>query len=71
MTAGAHRRDAIVEFVSDFWTDNGYGPTIREVAQGVGLLAASSARYELVQLRDAGRLTWVDGRPRTLRVVPE
>jgi SOS-response transcriptional repressor LexA len=69
VTGGEYRRERIVEFVSDFWTDNGYGPTIREVAQGVGLLAASSARYELVQLRDAGRLTWADGRPRTLRVV--
>jgi SOS-response transcriptional repressor LexA len=41
--------------------------TVRAVAEAVGLASMSTVHHHLVALRDAGWVTWDDGRDSTLR----
>jgi len=66
---GDRRRAAILEFITDYWTVNGYAPTVREVARGVGLATPSAAYHHLVLLERDGRLQWKTTIARSLRVV--
>lgn len=70
-TAGERRRMRIVEFVGAFWAGNGYAPTVREIAQGVGLRHPSGAEYQIQLLIAAGVLQRTPRAARSLRVVAE
>ena len=56
MVSGASTRDRIVDFIRDFIAGHGYSPTVREVAEAVGL-SSSGAYHHLESLRDEGVLT--------------
>jgi SOS-response transcriptional repressor LexA len=62
----AHR-DRIVEFVTAFHRDNGYGPSLREIADGIGL-SLSSTTYHVGQLKEADVLVCEARKPRSIRV---
>jgi len=66
-----HRADRgamIVATIADYHATYGYGPTVRELGERVGLASTSAVVYHLTQLRDAGRVTWEPGIARTLAV---
>ena len=63
--------DEIVTFVRDFCGRHGFGPTIREVGEALGYRSYTAVKYRLDNLREEGRVTWQDGRTRTLRVARE
>ena len=65
------RRAEIVEFITCFTVANSYAPTIREIAKGVGLRSTDAVAFHLERLRGQGKVTWVKGRNRTLRVIVE
>jgi repressor LexA len=70
VTPRSDERDRrVLETVRRFIEEHGYPPTVRQVAAELGLQSASGAHTSLIRLRDAGRVTWVIGQPRTLRVV--
>lgn len=46
----------IKEYVDDYCDSNGYGPSVREIADAVGLSSSSTQRY-LVQLKEEGRVS--------------
>ena len=60
--------EAVFEFVRAFIQVHGYSPTAQEIGDGIGR-AKSVVHYHVKQLAEAGRLTWVRGKPRTLRVL--
>jgi len=66
---GEQRRTAIVEFVAAFWHAHGYGPSVRDVAAGVGLHRPSGAEYQIQILLAAGVLERTPRAARSLRVV--
>jgi repressor LexA len=66
---GKDRRAAVVEFVTSYWRDHGYAPSVREVAGGVGFHTASGAAYQIRILIAEGVLVRAPGVSRTLRVV--
>lgn len=68
--AGDRMRARIYEFIVDFWSANGYAPTIREIARGVDL-HPSSAHHHIHILERAGLLTSTSGAMRSLRVVQQ
>ena len=47
-----------------------YCPTLREIADALGVTSISAVSYHLSRLRTAGIVDWVDGQPRTLHLVP-
>jgi repressor LexA len=59
------RQAKIVEIIEDSIRTNGYGPSLREIAEAVGLSSVSSVSYQLSVLAEKGYLTREAGRPRT------
>lgn len=62
------RRKQILRFVSDFRREQGYPPSIREIASHFGLSANSTVHSHLVNLEQAGYLARSNGRPRSMRL---
>jgi repressor LexA len=60
------RRSLVFHFVKEYLADNGYPPTVREIAQGVGLSSTGTTQMHLNTLRKMGLL---EGEGRTLRPV--
>lgn len=61
-------KERIVSFIGEYTAEHGYPPTNREIAAGVGR-DVSTVNAALWRLRYAGRVTWVEGKTRTLRLV--
>src|ERR1700743_658480 len=59
------RQGRIVAVIEDSVRSNGYGPSLREIAEAVGLASTSSVSYQLSTLERKGYLTREAGRPRT------
>jgi repressor LexA len=59
------RQGKIVQVIEDSMRCNGYVPSLREIAQAVGLASTSSVSYQLSELARKGYLTREAGRPRT------
>jgi repressor LexA len=59
------RQGRIVAVIEDSVRSNGYGPSLREIAEAVGLASTSSVSYQLTTLERKGYLTREAGRPRT------
>jgi repressor LexA len=59
------RQRGVLQAVEHFGQSRGYPPTLREIAEVVGLASASSVAYHLSWLQDRGYLSRDEGRPRT------
>lgn len=64
------RQLQILEVVRDSVDDHGYPPSVREIADRVGLASPSTVKHHLDALERAGCLQRVPGRPRALEVAP-
>jgi repressor LexA len=64
------RQRTIIQVVADALERNGYGPTIREIGQAVGLASTSSVHYQVAELEKKGCLSRDAKRPRTIVVRP-
>ena len=53
----SRRQREILQFNGNFVRDNGYPPTMREIASGVGLASPSSAAYQVSALKKKGYLS--------------
>lgn len=63
------RADRVVDYIRAFSRMNGFSPTVREIQDGVGLASTAAVQYHLEKLRDAGVITWIPGRARTIRIL--
>jgi SOS-response transcriptional repressor LexA len=63
-----NRREAFVVAIEGHWREYGYAPTVRELAQVVGLASSSTVWYWLMRLRYEGLVTWEEGKTRTIRL---
>lgn len=64
---GEARREAIITFIRSYQADHGYPPSIREVADGVGV-TKNAVSHHLSRLADEGRVSQTPGKYRSLRV---
>ena len=69
-TATLAKLDATIEAIRRLSKASGYPPTIREVADALGI-GSTTAYSRLLALRFMGRLTWRDGSGRTLRIISQ
>lgn len=67
MTTG--KAGEVLAFIAAHIAEHGYSPTVKEIGEGVGLRSASTVWHHLNALRAGGRVTWLPGQNRTLRVV--
>lgn len=62
------RQQDVLDWIVGFIDGHDYGPTVREVAHHYGW-TINGAMCHLKALRRKGRITWIDGQSRTIRVV--
>ncbi|MFD2330653.1 LexA family protein [Cohnella sp. GCM10020058] len=62
------RQAAILEFIRSFIAQHGYAPTLREIAAGVGVGLSGNVHRYVHHLRDIGKITFDDHKPRTIRI---
>lgn len=62
------RQDRILTFVREFWTENGFGPSIAEIGTGVGLNSKGSTAYQLGLMESAGLIERNPLLARTIRL---
>lgn len=62
-------RENILEFIRVFRRDNGYSPSVREVAGHCGIKSPSVVQYHLEQLQEAGLITRDRVRSRSIGLV--
>ncbi len=64
----SQRQSQILDVVRASVDDHGYPPSVREIAEAVGLASPSTVKHHLDALERAGYLQRVPGRPRALEV---
>ncbi len=52
----AASRERVLDFIRRFVASEGYPPTYREIAAGVGLKSANTAYHHVQKLQEDGRL---------------
>lgn len=62
------RQRRILEVITDSTVLRGYPPSIREIAEAVGLQSTSSVSYHLTQLEEKGFLRREDKKPRAVDI---
>jgi len=60
------RQRRVLHVIRDFAERRGYAPTLREIAEAVGLSSTSSVAFQLSTLQSKGYLRRGAGRPRTV-----
>ncbi|MCX4189171.1 transcriptional repressor LexA [Methylophaga sp. OBS3] len=60
-------RDTL-KFIENYMRENGYAPTMEEIAEGLGIKSVGSAHHYVDQLLKAGELERMDKRSRGLRL---
>lgn len=61
--------EQITRFIDAYALFHGYPPAVEDVRVGCGFASTSSVAHWLRRLRAEGRLTYEDGKARTLRVL--
>lgn len=59
----------VVKFIRQFWMQNHFAPSIRDICNGTDLSSSSSVHAQLANLEALGFITQVPGIARTVRVV--
>ena len=63
------KQERLLNFILDFHKEYGYSPSIREMAQGMGVSSPSTIKAMLDRLEAKGMLTKSSGRARSLTAV--
>lgn len=59
----------VYDYIVRFKEVNGYSPTIREIAKGVNTKSLYYVKEILETLKDDGIITYLENKPRTIRVL--
>ncbi|HIT01778.1 MAG TPA: transcriptional repressor LexA [Candidatus Enterenecus merdae] len=62
------KQQQIYDYILDFSQDHGYPPSVREIAQAVGLRSPSTVHFHLRSLREAGLIAQAEGKTRAITV---
>lgn len=65
------KRLEVLEFVKSYIRENGFAPSNADIRKAVNLRSSSTVCIHLKALRFLGRVSYTDGRPRSLVVIPE
>ena len=60
MARTSNKRQEILAFVKNYFKENGYAPSVRDIKDGVGLSSTASVHYHLKALAETGELS-IDG----------
>lgn len=65
------RQEAMVGVIAALTREQGYPPSLREIANVMGYASTQPVAYHLGLLREQGVVAFEDGKARTIRVVAE
>jgi len=65
----ANTQQRILLAITVFIRQNGYSPSLRDLQAACAISSVSIVSYHLRRLRAAGLIDYVDGTPRTIRLV--
>lgn len=65
---GVERRKAIFAFIKEYIKVNGYGPSVDEITEGVGVTGKTAIRHHLTNLVEQGVIEMTPGKYRSIRV---
>ena len=68
MSRTGSKQTDILNFISSYIERFGYSPSIREIADGVGLKSISTVHYHLAALREQGRIDMDENKKRTVKL---
>lgn len=63
------RREMIIDAINKLTTERGYAPSLKEIANCVGLKSTSTVKGHLDRLKEEGRIEFEENMNRTVRVV--
>ena len=61
------KQQQIYDYILSFAEEHGYPPSVREIAQAVGLKSPATVHFHLKGLREAGCITQAEGKTRAGR----
>ena len=61
-------RQKIYDFLVEFFKDNGYAPSVREIGEAVGLNSTATVAHHLEKLEDDGKIEMKGKVPRAIRL---
>lgn len=64
-------QDRTLTFIRRYLKQRGYGPSLVEIAEGIGITSKSTAHSHVQALADAGRIRLIEGRKRGIELVDE
>lgn len=62
------KQQKIYDYILSFSQENGYPPSVREIAQAVDLRSPSTVHFHLKGLREAGLISQAEGKTRAITV---
>ena len=71
MTEITERQAQILDFVQEFTESNGFPPSYRDIARGVGLKAVSNVHFHINKLREKGLIEIGEGKMRSIRLAAD
>lgn len=63
------KQQQIYDYILSFAGEHGYPPSVREIAQAVGLKSPATVHFHLKGLREAGYITQAEGKTRAISIV--
>lgn len=67
MARTSTKRQEILAFVKNYFKENGYAPSVRDIKSGVGLSSTASVHYHLKALAESGELSIDPSKNRAIR----
>lgn len=67
MARTSTKRQEILAYVKQYFKDNGYAPSVRDIKAGVGLSSTASVHYHLKALAETGELFIESSKNRAIR----
>jgi hypothetical protein len=65
------KQEMVLAFLQKFIDDNGYPPSMKEIADGLNFKSVNGACDHLKRLKAKGRVTMQPGQCRTIQIVPQ
>ena len=62
-------RELMLEFIQSYIADHGYGPSVRELGEALGLRSTATVHYHLRALQEAGAIVMEEGKNRSISLL--
>lgn len=62
-------KEKVYNFILQYTREYGYAPSIREIAEGIGLKFTSSVHSHLKKLQEEGKIEIRENSPRAIKII--